>query len=184
MLEMQQKKKKGRKFKVCVSVLCFSPAEVSFSYWKLFTESLFKCPVIGWKTISISTTVLPPHVRAFFKLTSLFALWRQRCNSESWLLTKQALSPCGATPDDTLHTLGPKILLLQVFKSDRAIKKTKQNGTERTVTLTNAIAKSAENTSFSNSSFLLSLSISLNINTFFQPNCCLYSFLLSRLTQQ
>ena len=53
----------------------------------------------------------------------------------------------------------------------------KLHGTERTVTKTNVIAKSAENTSFCNSSsFLLSLNLSLNINPFFSQIVALSLF--------
>ena len=105
--------------------------------------------------VAISTSAVPPHVRAYFKLTSLLALWRQWCNTESWLLTKQATIPCGATYEDTLRTWGPKILLLQTLWICKD-QPPKLHGTKRTVTMTNAIAKSAGNTSFCNSpSFLL-----------------------------
>ena len=43
---------------------------------------------------AIITSSVPPHVHAFFKLASLLLLWRQRCNTESWLLLKQDTSPC------------------------------------------------------------------------------------------
>ena len=59
---------------------------------------------------AISTSAILPHMRASFKLTSLFLLWHQRCNMESWLLLKQAMSPCGGTyeglPNERLYAHG------------------------------------------------------------------------------
>ena len=138
---------------------------------------------------AISTSAVPQHVRAFFKLTSLFPFWCQRFNTESWLLTKQAKSPCCTTYQegylmrDSTHmgTQNSSSSSLWIYTDQPP----KLHRTERTVTKPNAIFKSAENTSFCNySSFLLSLSLSLNVNPFSQPNCCLVPFLLSRLMLQ
>ena len=91
-------------------------------------------------------SVVPPHVRAFFKLTSLFPFWHQRCNTESWLLTKQATRPCGVTyavghpMRDSTHmwTQNSRSSSLWICMDQPP----KLYGT---VTKTNAIVKSAEN---------------------------------------
>ena len=126
---------------------------------------------------TISTSAVPLHVRAFFKLTSFFSLWCQRCYTESWLLTKQATASSKVhtrtvIPRETLRTWGSKILLWIC-----ADQPPKLHETERTVTNTNAIAKSAENTSFCNSfSFLPFLYLSLNKNSFFNRIVVLFLF--------
>ena len=53
-------------------------------------------------------------VTPFFTLTSLFYFGCQRCNTESWLLTKQVTA---SSKVHTLCTWGHKILLLQAFES-------------------------------------------------------------------
>ena len=144
-------------------------------------KSLITCPVIGWKGPVtghyFNTSAVPPHVHAYFKLTSLFfLLWYQ------WLTWN--LDCCRkATYEDTLHTWELRILLLQVFEYVRTSQDQPPKLHERTVTKTNAITKSAENTSFCNySSFLLFLYISQNINLFFNQIVAL--FLLSHLVLQ
>ena len=102
---------------------------------------------------------------------------------ESWLLPKQATSPSSVVHmkvilrgySTHLGTQNSPSSSLWICKDQPP----KLHGTERIVTKTNAIAKSAENTSFCNySSFLLSLSISLIINPFFSTELLFCSFSL------
>ena len=78
---------------------------VSKYNWKLFTESLFTCPVIGWKTTN----------HPFFPfdtndVTQNLDCWRNRLRIHVALHTKKVI------PWETLRTWGPKILLLQAFE--------------------------------------------------------------------
>ena len=107
----------------------------------------------------ISMSVIPLHVCVFFKLTPFFSFWHQRCNTESWLLTKQAMSPCGAIYEES-HPMRDSIHIGTQNSPSSSLwictdQPPKLYVTERTVTKTKAIVKSAENTSFYNySSFL------------------------------
>ena len=86
---------------------------------------------------------------------------------------------------DTLHMWGPKILFLQTFWIciDQP---PKQHETERAVTKTNAIVKSAENTSFCNySSFLFYFISFTKYKSFFffsTKLSCSFSLVMSRVT--
>ena len=90
----------------------------------------------------------------------LFAFWHQLCNTESWLLTKRATA-CGALhtktviPWETMHvgTRNSPSSSLWICTDQP----TKRHETERTVTKTNAVVESAENTSFCKSSSFLYL---------------------------
>ena len=136
---------------------------------------------------AISTSAVPLHVHVFFKLTSLFAFWHQRCNTESWLLTKQATSPCGGTYKeghpmrDSAHvgTQNSPFSSLWICTDQPP----KLHGTERTVTKTNAIVKSAENSSFCNSSSFLFISFS-KYKPFFSTKLlsCSFSLVTSQAT--
>ena len=94
-------------------------------YWKLFTESLFPYPVIGWKTTNhgpLSADLLYHHtcVRSsswhpFFS----FIANDVRRNLDCWrnkLRVHVALHTRKVIPWETLRTWPPKILLLQAFE--------------------------------------------------------------------
>ena len=53
--------------------------------------------------VVISTSTVPPHMRASFELTFLFLLWHQRCNTKSWLLPKQATGPSSEAHTSSSH---------------------------------------------------------------------------------
>ena len=133
---------------------------------------------------AIITSAVPPHVHMFFKLTSFFSLWRQRCNMEFWLLTKQATSSEVHTrtviPWETLRTWGPRILLLQAFESVRT---SHQNYMELKEQLPRRMLLLSLQKTPLFAIFLLSLSISLNINLFSTKLLsCSFSLLMCRDT--
>ena len=113
---------------------------------------------------TISTTAIPPYARTFFKLTSLFGLLTPTMYMESWLLTKQITSLSDATYEDShpmrnstpMGTQTSPSSSLWICKDQPA----KLHGAKRTITWTNAIIKSAENTFFFNSSSFFYLSAS------------------------
>ena len=143
-------------------------------YWKLFTESLLcalrlteKQPITGcYQHICRTTTcarVLQTNIP--------FYSGCQRCKTESWLLTKQATSPCGGTYEDS-HPMRDSTHMGTPNSPSSSLwictdQPPKLQRTERTVTKTNAIVKSAEKTVFLLFFFLY---LSLNINPLFQPN--------------
>ena len=117
---------------------------------------------------------------SILQINILFKLWHQQCNTESRRLPKLVMSP-----NSEVHTK----VILQGYSTHMGTQNSptsnlwickdqppKLQGTKRTVTRMNAIAKSADNTSFCNySSFSWYF---FKYKLFFQPNCCLVTFLL------
>ena len=121
----------------------------------------------------------------FFKLTSLFPFWHQGCNTESWLLTKKAKSPCCATYGEGHPMRLSTYVGTQNSPSSSlwicADQPPKLHGTERTVTKTNA--KVCRKYLFLQL-FFFSLSLSLNINPFYSNKLlsCSFSFAMCHAT--
>ena len=106
---------------------------------------------------AISASAVPPHVRAFFKLkdtndvTRNLDCWRNRLRVSMWRTTYED----GHSMRDSTHVGNQNSPSSSLWIcTDQP---PKLHVTEKTVTKTNAIVKSAENISFCNSSSFLYL---------------------------
>ena len=153
-------------------------------YWKVFMESLLRAlwlaekqPIMGCyqyicrttKRVCVFQTNIPFFLFDVNDVTQNLDCYQNRLQVQVVRYIQR--SSC----KDTLCTWGPRIILtsnLWICK-DQPLK---LHGTERTVTKMNTIAKSAENTSFCNSSsFFIYF---FKCKPFSQPNCCFVSFSL------